>query len=206
MGKLEIRLKLQEAIAVGLVVIIILTIFFVMFVWKPQMTKLSEIRRAIEEEKKKSEMATITLQRLQALKQEEAEIEKSLIKLSLRMPESPELPSLIVELQELASQSGMDLISISPSPPTSVGEYNEMALSLNIKGSFNKVKDQGGSLLDFLYRLEHFPRELRVKTISISGEETLTISLQMSTYVLSGAPPAGAPTGQPAQQEVPAAP
>ncbi len=185
---MKLRLSLQEAIALGGVIFILVTALFFFLVWRPQLAALKKVAEQQREEKKKAESAALTLARLQKIKQEAPKIEAELIQLARRMPEEVDIPSLIIELQELASESGLDFSAFTPSQPTPVADYSTLGFSLTLSGSFNRVSDQGGSLLDFLYRLEHFPREIVVTNVTVGGgggEElsSLSIDLQAQTFV-----------------------
>jgi Tfp pilus assembly protein PilO len=196
---MRLRLSLQEAIALGVVIFLLLTALFGFLVWRPQLAALRKIAQQQQEEKKKAESAALTLARLQKIKQEAPKIEAELIQLSRRMPEEVDIPSLIIELQELASESGLEFSSFTPSQPTAVGDFSALNLTLSLNGYFNKVSDQGGSLLDFLYRLEHFPREIIVTNLNLGGGSeglpSLSISIQAQTFVYT---PGGA--GEESQQ------
>ena len=187
---MQIKLSLQETLIVGVVVILIITIFYAMFVWIPLNKKINDVREIQNEEIKNAKAAISTLERLQQIKKESAVVESKIMHLSQRMPDSPEIPSLIIELEEIAIQSGMDMVSFRPSEPAIVEDnFREMAINLNMKGAFNRIQGDGGSLLDFIYRLENFPREFKLSSLSISPTEVddktvLSVNLQMSTFIM----------------------
>lgn len=199
---MRLKLSLQEAVALGVVIFILLTALFGFLAWRPQLAALRKIAKQQQDEKKKAQSAALTLARLQKIKQEAPKIEAELIQLSRRMPEEVDIPSLIIELQELASESGLEFSSFTPAQPAAVGDYSALSLSLSLSGYFNKVSDQGGSLLDFLYRLEHFPREIAVTNLTLSGGgeglPSLSINLQAQTFVYT---PSGAGEGSQQTQQ-----
>jgi Tfp pilus assembly protein PilO len=66
-----------------------------------------------------------------------------LYKLSKAMPMTTDMPNLLLELNQIVQQSGVQLTSISPSAPDATGKS---AISLSVSGDFY-------SLTDLLYRL-----------------------------------------------------
>ncbi len=187
---MNIKLSLQQAVIAGAVIIILLSFLFFFLVWRPMKGRLDQVRQEQTEEIKKARSAQVTLQRLQQLKQQAPEIESQLIELSRRMPEDPAIPSLIIELQQLANESGLNFVSFTPSQPTELGNYSSLPIDMTLQGYFNRVREDGGSLLDFLYRLEHFPREIKVVSVNITpgtdGLPALSITMKAETYIFGG--------------------
>ncbi|MDI6689408.1 MAG: type 4a pilus biogenesis protein PilO [Actinomycetota bacterium] len=164
--------------AVGIFAILLVVAFFLL-AWLPQQNRKAQIRKQMEEERKRQETAKSTLSRLKAAKEESAQIESKLLSLSKRIPKEPELPSLIIELQDIATQAGIDFISIKPSVLSPKESFSEIPLSINITGGFFDV-------VDFLYRLEGLPREIKVNVVSISVKEypELSVDISASAFTL----------------------
>ncbi len=174
---MAISLK-SKITAVGIFAILLVVAFFLL-AWLPQQNRKAQIRKQMEEERKRQETAKSTLSRLKAAKEESAQIESKLLNLSKRIPEEPELPSLIIELQDIATQAGIDFISIKPSVLSPKESFSEIPLSINITGGFFDV-------VDFLYRLEGLPREVKVNAMNISVKEypELSVDISASAFTL----------------------
>lgn len=195
------RLSSQVQILIGAGVIVLILLVFFFIAWRPQASRLSQLAQEKQQEEKKYKEAETTLARLKAAKKEAPEIEAKLVVLSKRMPEEPELPSLLVELQDVANKAGIDFVSIKPSAPVTKEtkdkkKYSEIPLSISLTGSFFDV-------VDYLYRLEKMPREIKIQTTGVAttldAYPELAVELSGFTFVLGEAktPPAGAqaPTG-----------
>lgn len=193
------KLNFRDFVLFTVFVVVLLSVGFFFLLEKPRLDSIARIKQEQEEALKLKQTAEQTLTRLKAARKESAEIEARLIRLSKKMPEDPELASLIVEVQELAIQSGVGLISIKPNPPVQAGEYSELKLEMQIQGYFF-------DLVDFLYRVEKFPRETRVMSINAAagpeGLPHLSVSLIANTYVLvtgqASVPPAATQAPAPA--------
>lgn len=146
-------------IAVGLVALLVL-VMTVLLILKPQLSLISEIKAQQETELENLAQAKVKLQRLDAIRQEAADVEAKRISLSRRMPEDPELPSLIVELQKIANSAGLDFGSVEVSTLSNQNGYGEVPLSLQVTGTFY-------SIVDYMYRLEKMDREMVVDSLDL---------------------------------------
>ncbi len=81
------------------------------------------------------------------------------------VPSTPDLGEFILQANDIATASGIDWLSISPSPPAATGgggPTSTIAVSIQIQGGFFEV-------LDYLNRLEDLERLVIVDTINISA-------------------------------------
>jgi type IV pilus assembly protein PilO len=67
-------------------------------------------------------------------------------RLAKAMPTQTDMPDLVLELSELARDTGISFDSISPQPIAAVGSYSVLPISVTFNGNFYNVAD-------FLYRL-----------------------------------------------------
>jgi hypothetical protein len=91
-------------------------------------------------------------------------------------PAKPDLPDLTTALQRIAEQSGVDLLSIQPSPPaasTSSPELAAVTATVSVSGGFFEIED-------YLARLENLvkspdpasripPRSVMVRSVSLAS-------------------------------------
>jgi hypothetical protein len=115
------------------------------------------------------------------------------------MPADAQLPSLIVELQNIADDAGVELASIKPSEPKPLGDYSTIDFSMSITGSYVTI-------IDFLRRIEKAPRAMTVNSIDISvaSYPDLVLNFTVSAFTMgtpgtsAAVPAAGAPAPVPA--------
>jgi type IV pilus assembly protein PilO len=67
-------------------------------------------------------------------------------RLAKAMPDRTDMPDLVLELSQLARDTGIRFDSISPQPITPIGSYTVLPISVTFQGNFY-------NLADFLYRL-----------------------------------------------------
>lgn len=183
------KIAMKKQILILSAVLALMLLLFYLFAWKPQMAKLDELGKHKIEEERKLQAAKNTLVALQEAKKNAANVEVELIKIANKMPVEPELPSLIVGIQNMANDAGVTLKSIRPGEPTSMGEFSEMKISANLYGSYSAI-------IDFLRRTEKASRAFKVDSISIRVAEypDLDLNVAMSVFVMDN------------NQEIPAAP
>ncbi len=71
-----------------------------------------------------------------------------LFRLSRAMPERPDIPNVLLQLSQIASETGITFQSITPHDPELLGTYRRLPIELVFQGHFY-------DLADFLYRLRN---------------------------------------------------
>lgn len=102
-----------------------------------------------------SQAQTLLTQR-QEIKARSAETEAKRIRLANQMPETPELPSLIIELQDTVNEAGLEFSSLTPTEPTQAeAGYSEITMTMLVKGTWQDT-------VDVLQRLPRLTRQVRI--------------------------------------------
>lgn len=154
-------------IGVGIIVVVALVWFFLL---SPIRGDIQATQDAIVEEQEQFLLAQTALAQAQATREEGKRNQARLLELSKMMPPSQELPSLLLQIQDLADQSGIDFVAVTPgSLLTSPDhpEFSTVPLDLEFAGTFFDVSD-------FAYRAEHMAagpgRLLAIKSVSLTLE------------------------------------
>lgn len=151
-------------IAAGGVVLILLW-YFLLF--SPTSKDLNDTRDQVSEAQRQTQELENTVRRLKALSRNAPQQQADLRALRAAVPENPDLADFILQANDIASTSGVDWLSISPSPPVANtdGPNSSIALSIQIEGGFFTV-------LDYLNRLEDLDRLVIIDGVSISTGDT----------------------------------
>ncbi len=178
---MKLKMSQREQMMLISVVVVLLIVLFAFFVVMPKMNQIKDLRAQQKSENKELESAKATLDRLKGLKKNSAKIEAEMAGLKLKMPENPQLPSLLIEINTIASEAGIDFITISPGELSQLEEYAEIPLNITITGRFF-------DLIDFLYRIRSNVREIKVTSVSIGegseGLPDLSVSIEASALVM----------------------
>jgi hypothetical protein len=149
-----------------------------------------------------------------------------LFRLSRAMPNTADIPGVILQLSKVAQETGITFEAITPHDPVPYGAYQQVAVDLSFEGRFYDLND-------FMYRLRNLVsvhegvlnatgRLFSIDSITFNqGEDSfpqVKASLKVSAYVFgdgtvppvpSGLAPATAEPGSPAidnRQPIPATP
>jgi type IV pilus assembly protein PilO len=133
-------------------------------------------------------------------------------RLAKAMPTKTDMPDLVLELSQLARDTGISFDSISPQPVAAVGSYSVMPISVTFNGNFY-------NLADFLYRLRSLVtvhggrldatgRLFSVDTLAFNESELkfpqIQATLVIDAFVYAAAP-AAVPAATPPAATTPAA-
>jgi type IV pilus assembly protein PilO len=186
--------------AVALLVVAFVAVFF--FVVFPMFGRLSDLDvKQAEASRLMQEKQSLLLQ-LQEAKGRAPQTQAQLVRLANQIPDNPELPTLIVDLQNSANDAGVRFAGLTPSKPEYAGGINGAPIDINYtRLDLNLVVEGTWSdMLDFLRRLNKMSRAARVISVTINplattapaeGTRTpmpehpiLAVSMVVRTYVL----------------------
>lgn len=198
--------SLQKMIAVGALVVVAAAMV-IAFVIMPQFNQLSDLQQQKTDAEARRQQASAVLERLRGAKGRAAVTEAELLKIGTQMPDSPQLPALIIELQDIANSAGVKVTSLAPGLPvvSASGKFTEIALSTQVTAEWD-------DLLDYLKRLDRSTRLLRVTNLTVNpptesstststvASTALTVTMTIKSYVIgnngvvsAATPPAGTP-------------
>lgn len=152
----------RNILILGVLVILLLIVGYYFLLLSPLMSTLDE--RAQERDAKEAQLASLQQQvaELEAARDNAPEIERQLLELSKRIPEQPEVPTLVVQIEEIADASGVTQVFIqpgSPGPPTGGGEFSVLPVTMSFEGTYEELQD-------FLFRARNLTRLLTVNEVS----------------------------------------
>lgn len=183
----------QTYIAIGVVAVLALAVVFLAIL--PVFQKASEVDSQIQTEQDNLAAAQALLARRQSAKAQSFVSEGELMRIANQIPDSPQLPSVFIELEDVAHESGVELPSVAPGNvapgPTPEGGgtagYDVLSVSLQVRGDW---VDQ----IEFLRRVQALDRGVRVTNSSFTyiaatetEGDTVQSSVQLEVYVMAAA-------------------
>ena len=137
--------KLSQTAQIGLIVAGLLVFGFAawFFVVHPQSGKVSNLKRQAQDVQEKID--AYHHQVVAARSAPKIEV-ADVYRLAKAMPTKTDMPDVVLELSQLARDTGISFDSISPQPVAAVGSYSVLPISVSFNGNFY-------NLADFLYRL-----------------------------------------------------
>lgn len=189
--------------------------FFVL--WSPQGSKLSDAKDREKVAESEQQELQVRIDRLQSLQQDEPQKRAQLENLRVAIPDEPNLAQFILDANTAANSSGINFLSISPSPPvagTAAGPAPGSGatptttpatpapgtppavinLQLSVSGGYFQV-------VDFINRLNGLSRLVVIDTLSLAaggqgtaGSTGLTVSISARMFLRAATPVAGSPS------------
>jgi type IV pilus assembly protein PilO len=193
--KLTSKQKMLAVIA--LIVVVILAA--VLLVVVPKLAQLDADMQAAADQVAQTQ--TLVAQ-LEQAKSNASLTQAELLALANQMPENPELPSVLIELQDVSNSAGVRFERITPGEAVGdpTGRFKEIALSVEVSGKWADV-------LDYVRRINSMTRAIRMTDVALapiapSVETTEVVepdvrgTLSMRAYVMI--PPVAPAAGPPA--------
>ncbi len=201
--------KPQIAALVAVLASILVLAFGYFLLIGPKKGAIDKKQKEVEAAEQKVQAEKATYRELLNIKNRSAEYEQKLAYLQSIIPQDPELPSLIRNIQAAAdpgSGAGLPWLSFTPSDITA-GEkgtgYSTYSFSMTVGGFYDEV-------VDLVYRMERFPRAVVIDSINITAstgflQTTFSANLgvvqaQMQAKTFTFAQPPGGAAATPSQQ------
>lgn len=142
------------ATAVGAAVIVVVLIVVLIV---PQFGKMADNQQQIDQANDEAQKAKTLLDQRREVKNAAAVTDATLTQLNNAVPENPELPSLIIELQDVAYASGVSLRAVVPGEPVQEEPAQFVAIPISIE-TWGTWADS----VSFLQDLRKLSRQVRV--------------------------------------------
>jgi type IV pilus assembly protein PilO len=162
----------RNLIILGALGIVLLIIAYYFLLLNPLLQRLDEQAQARESKQAQLEQVQQQVNELEEVRRQSPDIERQLLELSKRIPAQPQIPTFVVQVQEIADASGVTQLSVDPEPSTSPeggGEYRVVPVTMRFNGTYDEMQD-------FLLRTRNLARLVTVTNVDYSraGNETTT--------------------------------
>ncbi len=138
--------------------LLLLVVVAVVIVW-PQYRAVGAMDAKITAANEDVSLQRTRLAQREEIKNRASQTNARWLRLANEVPEGTDLPSLMIELQDLAFSTGVQLTSIIPSPPLAKdGTYFSIPIKVTVIGTWSDS-------VEFLQRLNKLSRGLRTITV-----------------------------------------
>ena len=192
------RRSLLIGVGAGLAVLLI----WYFLLWSPRGSAIDDAKGRQQTAADQADELEARLNQLRDAQRNEAATRAQIAQLQEAIPDEANLAQFILDTNDAATRSGIDFLSISPTPPAAAttvdpntgapppGVPSEIALGVSITGGYFQV-------LDFVNRLTDLTRIVVIDGITVSSGAGGDLSVQLNGKMFTTQPPAGAP-GDPA--------
>jgi len=171
----------RNLIILGVLVIVLVIIAYFFLLLNPLLQRLDEQAQARESKQGQLEQVQQQVNELEEVKRQSPDIERQLLELSKRIPAQPQIPTFVVQVQEIAGSSGVTQLSVDPEPSTAPeggGDYRVVPVTMRFNGTYDEMQD-------FLLRTRNLARLVAVTNVDYSraGNETTASSASVETLL-----------------------
>lgn len=176
------KIKPKQQVLITAIVLTAVIVVFIVFFIVPKIVQVGAT--SVEEQNALTKLNTAksSYSQLEELKKTSRKTEYELLTLERQTPGDAELPSLLMQMQDISAKSGINFMSIKPSAPVQKNDYQEVPLEIEINGYFF-------SLLDFIYRVEKLPRITNITSIDVQEGEAklpnIKVVIKATTFIMT---------------------
>jgi type IV pilus assembly protein PilO len=159
----------RNILILGILGIVIVVIGFYFLLLSPLLQSLNEQAQAREDKQAQLEQVQQEVNELEEVRRNSPEIQSQLLELSKRVPTQPQIPTLVVQVEEIADASGVTQLSVDPEPPTAPaggGDYQVVPVTMTFDGTYDQMQD-------FLLRTRNLTRLVTVTGLSYCRNPTI---------------------------------
>lgn len=177
------KLTTQQKLIIAILLIVLVAVAAVFLLIVPQFGALGDLDAQISQAQDDQDTASTLLEARKEKKLRASETDVKLMRLANELPETPELPAMIIELQDVVNESGLEFASLTPGEPTQMPsdpkadpEYWVIPVSLTVRGTWQDT-------VDVMQRLRRVTRQLRIVNFSTTRYEPDTDVVPSRTFV-----------------------
>jgi type IV pilus assembly protein PilO len=152
----------RNILILGILGIVIVVIGFYFLLLSPLLQRLNEQAKAREDKQAQLEQVQQEVNELEEVRRNSPEIQRQLLELSKRVPTQPQIPTLVVQVQEIADTSGVTQLVVEPgdaAAPAGGGDYRIVPVTMQFNGNYDQMQD-------FLLRIRNLARLVTVTDVS----------------------------------------
>jgi type IV pilus assembly protein PilO len=156
----------RNILILGLLGIVIVVVGFYFFLLSPLLQSLNDQAEARDNKQAQLEEVQQQVNELEEVRRNSPEIERQLLELSKRIPTQPQIPTFVVQIEEIADASGVTQLVVEPgdaAAPAGGGDYQTIPVTMQFNGTYDEMQD-------FLLRTRNLARLVTVTDLSYCRE------------------------------------
>lgn len=162
------RVSAQAQMIIAGVIVVLIVIAALFFGILPTFDKAGAADARITELKGNITSEQAVVDRRQSYKARSAMTEVELIRVAGEVPESPDLPTLIINLQDTANDAGLRFVQISPQEPVAVLSAGGQPAGYSSIPVTVKVQGKWADIIEYVRLLGKYTRGVRIPTATMT--------------------------------------
>lgn len=157
----------RNILILGAGAVLLLLVGYYVLLLGPQRAELAD--RQDERDAREEQLAQLDAEvaRLEGIQSRAPEIERELLELSRRVPGQPEVPTVVVQVEEIADEAGVTQLLVEPGEPEQPedgGDYTVIPITMTFEGGYDELQE-------FLLRLRNLTRLVAVENVVYQAAE-----------------------------------
>lgn len=163
--------KRDIGILIGLGIAVLLVAWYFLIIG-PKRDSITQSEQQLKQERDAFDNNSAKVKRIGEERNAARQTLSEILKLNKLIPVDSQVPSLIIELQQSASEAGIKFIKIEPQDPVAgTGGNTVVPFQMKFQGNFFDVND-------FLYRVENYAR-MEGNDVNVSGRLLSVVALEL---------------------------
>jgi len=152
----------RNILILGILILIVLAIAYYFLLFSPLKGEYSaKVQERSDKEQRKVQLERTSAE-LENISRNSDDIERQILELSKRIPEQDEIPTLLVQIEEVAEAADVTQFSIEPGAPEAPpggGDFSRIPITMSFTGRYEQMQD-------FLLRVRNMARLVTVNEVT----------------------------------------
>ncbi len=166
-----------------LVTIAVLIGLFVYLIYMPKSSEIKTTQSSIDDLNKQINMARLEQKKLPERRAEKEKVDNQFAEALKLLPNSKEIPSLLIKISELGKNSQLDVRLVKPKNEITREFFIEMPIAIEVRGTYHDIAV-------FFDKVGHMERIMNIQNVSMKPEKerstTLITTCDATTYRFKG--------------------
>ena len=196
----------QAILILGVLILILLLVAYYFLLFNP--LRQEYLARYDERTQKDAQREKLerTIAELENVRRNAPDVERQILEYSKRIPEQDEIPTLVVQIEEIAEGAGVTQLLIEPGAPEVApggGDFSRIPIRMSFEGTYEEMQD-------FVLRVRNLSRLVTINEVFYEeaeeqggedgggrrAEDLLAVQIGAETYIQPAAPEATTPAGE----------
>ena len=157
----------RNILILGLLILVVLAIAYYFLLFSPlRQDYLAKYDERTRREAQKQQLEQTAAQ-LENIRRNSDDIERQILELSKRIPEQAEIPTLVVQIEEVAQAADVTQLRIEtgePEAPPGGGDFSRIPITMSFEGTYEQLQD-------FLLRVRNLARLVTINEVNYEPVE-----------------------------------
>jgi type IV pilus assembly protein PilO len=167
----------RDRVVVTIAAAALIVVALIAFLVYPQYQRWQELNAQVAQAQQLENAAKLQLQERQGFKDRAVETSAKWLRLQNQVPDNPDLPALIIELQDTGFKTGVQVVGVTPEIPSAADlspTVTKVPISVEILGTW-------ADTVDYMESLMRLDRGIRVMNMTTKMTKDIDVTIKRTT-------------------------